>query len=184
MTTLAIVVQLFFSLSEGLYDIRSSTSRVSWNPGEETSTGLLPLKTRQKHSKFNLCSFLQIDPFNSKLILNRRILSLALERFAICEINWKPIFSLECRQPLLSCFENLGPFQPAKHFEHFPVRAACSMRPDFETVIHIRATAAEILFPSTLIGFVWKAVEASDSTILVQFIVINYNLFASNPQYL
>ena len=56
MTTLAIVVQLFFSLSEGLYDIRSSASRVAWNPGEETSTGLLPLKTRQKHSKFNLLS--------------------------------------------------------------------------------------------------------------------------------
>ena len=182
MTTLAIVVQLFFSLSEGLYDIRSSASRVSWNSSEETSTRLLPLKTRQKHSKFNLCSFLQIGPFNSILTLNWRILSLVQERFAICEINWKPIFSFECRQPLLSRFENLGPLQPAKHFEHLPLRAACSMRPDFETVIHIWATVAEILSPSTIIGIVLKAFEiASDSTILVQFIAINYNLFASNP---
>ena len=56
------------------------------------------------------------------------------------------------------------------------------MRPDFETVIHIRATVAEILSPSTIIGIVLKAFEiASDSTILVQFIAINYNLFASNP---
>ena len=79
-------------------------------------------------------------------------------------------------------FENLGPFLPAKHFEHLPVRAACSLRPDFETVIHIWATVAEILSPSTMIGIVLNSFEiASDNTILVQFIAINYNLFASNP---